>query len=262
MKFSIITINFNNSIGLKKTLQSVVQQTYRGFEYIIIDGGSTDGSIDVIKEHNNHISYKISENDNGVYHAMNKGIQRAKGEYLLFLNSGDTLRCRNVLSLVAECCSSEDIVYGDLEVIDGHEQRIKTYPDFLTFDYFLRDTLPHPATFIKRILFEKYGMYNENNKIVSDWQFFITVINKFNCSYKHLQEPLSVFNLEGISSRAENILLIKKEKQDVLNDLFPTFLENYKELASLRSENRNLNNSRVLQLANKFKGLLNRVSLV
>ncbi|MDR2910496.1 MAG: glycosyltransferase [Bacteroidales bacterium] len=91
MKLSIITINLNNVAGLQKTIESVVKQTFTDYEYIVIDGGSTDGSADIIKQHANKITYWVSEPDKGIYNAMNKGIRVAKGEYCLFLNSGDWL---------------------------------------------------------------------------------------------------------------------------------------------------------------------------
>ena len=90
MRLSIITINYNNREGLRKTIESVVNQTYRNFEYIIIDGGSTDGSVEVVKEYADRISYWVSEPDNGIYNAMNKGVLAANGKYIQFLNSGDT----------------------------------------------------------------------------------------------------------------------------------------------------------------------------
>lgn len=90
MKFSIITINYNNCEGLEKTIQSVIEQSYKGYEYIVIDGGSTDGSIDIIKKYEPSITFWVSEKDSGIYNAMNKGIRHSTGEYLNFMNSGDT----------------------------------------------------------------------------------------------------------------------------------------------------------------------------
>ncbi|MFT4805390.1 MAG: glycosyltransferase involved in cell wall biosynthesis, partial [Psychroserpens sp.] len=100
MKLSIITINFNNAVGLKKTIESVVNQTSNDFEYIVIDGGSNDGSVDVIKEYEAKVSYWVSEVDKGIYHAMNKGILLAKGDYLEFLNSGDILVNETVIQKI------------------------------------------------------------------------------------------------------------------------------------------------------------------
>ena len=110
---SIITINRNNAAGLRKTIESVVSQTYTDFDYIIIDGASTDESVDVIKEYADRITYWVSEPDTGIYNAMNKGILKANGEYCLFLNSGDWLYDNDVLNDVFSISPTEDIVYGN-----------------------------------------------------------------------------------------------------------------------------------------------------
>ena len=111
-KLSIITINLNNAAGLRKTIESVVNQTFTDYEYLIIDGGSTDGSVEVIKEFADKITYWVSEPDKGIYNAMNKGILKARGEYLQFLNSGDWLVDNEVLFRVFSLNHFEDILYG------------------------------------------------------------------------------------------------------------------------------------------------------
>ena len=98
MKFTVITINYNNADGLRQTILSVVGQTCDDYEYVIIDGGSTDGSVEVIKEREDKISYWVSEKDGGIYNAMNKGVKAARGEYLIFMNSGDIFYDNKVLS--------------------------------------------------------------------------------------------------------------------------------------------------------------------
>ena len=97
MKYSIITVNFNNKEGLLKTIESVIHQTFRDFEFIIIDGGSTDGSVDVLKEYSSQINYWVSEPDGGIYQGMNKGLRQAKGDYVNFMNSGDCFYSASVL---------------------------------------------------------------------------------------------------------------------------------------------------------------------
>ena len=111
MKYSIITINYNNRDGLEMTINSVLEQTYKDFEYIIIDGGSTDGSLEVIKKHAAQIDYWVSEPDNGIYNAMNKGIRKATGDYLNFMNSGDTYHTSSVLGDIANL-DSESITWS------------------------------------------------------------------------------------------------------------------------------------------------------
>lgn len=121
MKLSIITVNRNNTEGLRKTIESVVSQTYTDFEYIIIDGASTDGSVDIIKEYADRITYWVSEPDNGIYNAMNKGILKAKGEYLQFLNSGDWLVDEGVLQTMIKYTDDVDILIGNIYLINGTE---------------------------------------------------------------------------------------------------------------------------------------------
>lgn len=218
---SIITINFNNKSGLKKTISSICVQSFKDFEYIVIDGGSSDGSQEVIEKYKGNIAYWVSENDRGVYHAMNKGIVKAQGEYLLFLNSGDQLMDETILAQVASKLTT-DIVYGDglFEMPNG-ERAPFHIPDALTLDYFSKCSLCHPAAFIKRTLFECYGLYNENNRIVSDWEFFLKVIMVNGIEARKIDLTLAVMDGGGISRIKENAELISREVEDALNRHFP-----------------------------------------
>lgn len=173
MKISIITINYNNKNGVEKTISSVVSQTYKDIQYIIIDGASTDGSVEVIKKYHENIDYWISEPDRGIYNAMNKGILKATGDYVLFLNSGDYLISSDIIDDIShELDSNEDIVFGLLKT---YPSGIIGYTDIhlpLTLlDFFKSSPIPHPASFIKRELFQKIN-YDESLKIVADWSFF------------------------------------------------------------------------------------------
>lgn len=146
-KISIITINLNNREGLARTMQSVIGQTcFKYVDYIIVDGGSTDGSLDVIRENEKHLKHWVSEKDGGIYDAMNKGVGMAASEYCQFLNSGDTLHSSYVLERILPQLDA-DIVYGN-PLVDG---MAKQYPEVLPADYFLQDSLPHPASFIARL---------------------------------------------------------------------------------------------------------------
>ena len=218
-KVSIITINYNNAAGLEKTLASVVIQNFSDFEYIVIDGASTDGSTDVIKKYSEKINYWVSEPDSGIYNAMNKGIRQAKGEYLLFINSGDTLYNNEVLSTIFEDEVIQDLVYGDLHRTfpDGKEDIIQM-PDHISVMHMIRSTLTHPTTFIKRALFEKHGLYREDLKIVSDWAFFLKIIVFSNTSQKHIPVVISTFDMDGISTRNEGV--VSNERYKVINESF------------------------------------------
>lgn len=225
---SIVTINYNNREGLKKTIDSVVNQTFKEFEYIIVDGGSNDGSHEIISRYNSIIDCAIIEPDNGVYNAMNKGIYKSKGSYLLFLNSGDILYNSNILAKVALYLVEEnDFYYGDIILKGVNKQKHKKYPSKLTFGFFYIKSLPHQATFIKRTVFDKVFYYNEDLKVNSDWEFFMCAICKFNCSYKHLDFIVSIMDANGMSHDANNQYLIEKERAYCLEKHFPLFLEDY-----------------------------------
>ena len=219
-RISVITINLNNLSGLRRTVESVFLQDYPQIEYLIIDGGSKDGSVDYIKSNESKLTYWISEKDKGIYDAMNKGIIRAKGKYLLFLNSGDYFFSSKSLSSLIENNITKDIIYGNMGVEKEGKIEVKKYPRLLTIDYFKNGTIPHPSSLIKRSLFEKFGNYNTNYKIISDWAFFLDAIIKSNVSYLYVDTNVSIFNLNGVSSQPESYKIISEEM-----DLH--FLNNY-----------------------------------
>lgn len=228
MKLSIITINYNNKAGLEKTIQSVIYQTSHDFEWVIIDGGSTDGSKELIlnlnENENVNLAYWCSEPDKGIYNAMNKGIAHANGEYLLFLNSGDCLHDVGVLKEFLDITKDEDIIAGDIALDDKLNQILCSPDDSeLDFDYLRFSTVRHPAAFIKHSLFNAYGGYDESFRIVSDWKFFLDVLIKYNCSYTHWHRVISDFNTEGISQRSEMNELEQKERQKVFDEFLPRF---------------------------------------
>jgi glycosyltransferase involved in cell wall biosynthesis len=220
---SVITINLNNIEGLRKTIDSVLSQKFSDFEYLVIDGGSNDGSIDLIKESAAIITNWTSEPDLGIYNAMNKGILRAKGEYLLFLNSGDILADANVLKTASGQFENKDIIFGDLIILDNQKSEVHKFPDKIDYNYLFSNTIGHPSTFIRRALFRQIGLYNEKLKIVSDWEFFLKAIVINEVSYRHINFPVSVFSLDGLSSLKSNVESIKQEREYVLRSLFPRF---------------------------------------
>lgn len=244
-KISIITINFNNLAGLKKTVESVVSQTWQEFEYIVIDGGSTDGSRAFIDSHNDKIDYWVSEPDNGIYNAMNKGILKASGDYLLFLNSGDHFFDKEVLNKNIQYIAKYDLIYFDLQMISATSTKIASYPESLRFSDLYFGSLPHPATFIKKTLFEKVGCYDENLKIVSDWKFFILALFKYHCTYSKIHETIATFYSDGISSNINNSL----ERNQVLKECFMGFVLDYEVFSTAEKQ------QRILEM-NRFKMLV------
>jgi len=216
MKLSVITINLNNNAGLEKTIQSVVEQTFTDFEYIIIDGGSTDESVAVIKQYAHKIKYWVSEPDHGIYHAMNKGISKATGNYCLFLNSGDYLFDRDILKKVFALNRTEDILYGNMMIDYNSGRLVKgTMPAQIDLKQLMRDTLWHPVSFIRKELLLSLGMYDESLEIAADYNFFIRAILINKCSTYHLQETISVFSCNGLSSMPANREKLQAERSSI-----------------------------------------------
>lgn len=220
MKLSIITINFNNASGLKKTIESVVNQTSKDFEYIIIDGGSNDGSVEIIKEYADKISYWISEPDNGIYHAMNKGIKAAKGEYCQFLNSGDWLVDNRIVEKMLISKPECSIYIGKKVSIDslGKTTKEENYDEITLFTFY-HSTLSHTSAYIERRLFQKYGYYDETLKIVSDWKWYMEVIGIHGELVVMTDIFVSYFDTTGISNT--NSTLHKFERRVVLEKTLP-----------------------------------------
>ena len=253
MKLSIITINYNSAEGLAKTIHSVIRQTYNDIEYIVIDGGSEDDSKGVIKANGAGIAYWVSEHDEGIYNAMNKGIMASTGDYLLFLNSGDVLMDKDVISEVFKQELTQDLICGNLifDKESGPEEWIPA--DELTFKTFLYSTIPHPCTLIKRKVFDIVGMYNERNKIVSDWEFFLLAICRYNLTYRHLNIFMTIYSNGGVSSNPQNFIAINAERRAVLNTHFPYFLKDYEDHEALvKSIKKNKIHNKIKRFFKKF----------
>jgi glycosyltransferase involved in cell wall biosynthesis len=209
-------------------MASVLKQVNREFEYIVIDGASEDESVNVIKENQEKLTYWESKTDNGIYHAMNKGIDKANGEYLLFLNSGDSFLNEFVIAEIVPRLAFSDLIYGNLLVNKEGKLIDHLFPAKLTFKYFLTKSLPHPCTFIRKQLFDKVGYYNEHLKIVSDWEFFAKAVCLFNCTYEHLNSTISVIDTDGISRNPGMQNAITCEVDMVLKINFSAFIDDYK----------------------------------
>jgi len=234
MKLSIITVVYNRVNSIEKTIKSVLSQTYKDFEYIVIDGNSNDGTVDIIRKYDDKISYWESEPDTGIYHAMNKGIAKAAGDYIQFLNAGDYFLDNDMLEKIFSEEQTVDILYGDYYLSED-KTKTRYYPDNLTMFFFYISSLGHQASFIKRSLFEKYT-YNEKYKIVSDWEFFFKKIIFENCSTKHLNYPICYFDLTGISESQSTKELEKKEREEVISKLIPKkLIPDFEELYKLRA---------------------------
>ena len=279
MQLSIITINYTTAEGLRKTLASVAAQTYRDFEHIIVDGGSTDGSVKIIEAYASDMAHMasgsvlmgsngdfvavdsqdstlangaqphevtqpaastqpsikwISEKDKGVYDAQNKGIAIAQGEYCYFLNAGDTFCNEHVLELIfkpltfnlSPLTSTPDILYGNEIIVDGNGQRVGIArgvenPSFVDL---YNSCMKHQASFIRRELFDKYGMYDAAMRICSDFDWFFRVIAFHDdVTLQYMDVDIAYFENTGLSYHAPE--LCAKERQQILNRYMSKLLQ-------------------------------------
>lgn len=202
---------------MQKTIESVVTQKGAEFEFIVIDGGSHDGSKELIQSHADKIDYWVSEPDNGIYHAQNKGILKSKGHYCLFLNSGDFLCNTAVLKKVIDSGLDKDIVYGNMFINWGNNHITRgKMPERITKEHMYQDTLWHPVSFIRRGLFELYGLYNQEYKMVADYEFFFKTIIAQKVSTKHILVDICEYNTEGLSSDLSKKELENTERRKVI----------------------------------------------
>lgn len=235
MKLSIITINRNNAAGLEKTMQSVAAQTFKEFEYVVVDGASTDDSVEVIKRFAPQFGERlkwISEPDKGIYNAMNKGMRMATGDYYQILNSGDSLAAEDVTERMLEELEKQgfpSMLYGNMIKCfsDGHKLLVDSFGGKpITMLGMFTGTLNHNPTYIHRGLFEKYGCYDESLKIVSDWKWFVQSIILGGEKPKYADINVTFFDMTGISETNKD--LDKAERKMVLEQLFPaTILADY-----------------------------------
>lgn len=218
MKLSIITINRNNRDGLQKTLDSVARQDADRslFEYIVVDGASTDGSAQCIESYDSHIDRWVSEPDSGIYNAMNKAVRMSTGEYLLFLNSGDCLYDGHVVASVLPYLHDSGIVFGEMHLINTGE--IYTAPPDLTLLSLCNTSLPHNASFISREAMERRP-YDEKYSISSDWKFWVEALILDNVSYSFYPGVVTSYDCDGISSRNRTWSQIERDK--ILHDVLP-----------------------------------------
>jgi glycosyltransferase involved in cell wall biosynthesis len=206
---SIITICLNEASSIRATLESVAAQDCADFEYIVVDGGSTDGTLDILAEFEPRIDHLIAEPDNGIYNAMNKGIRASQGEYLLFLNGGDYLNDNHTLSQILAHNPDDDVVYGDMIWLrQNGDRELRTQPVHLTYSRFVTTNLWQQASIIRRSLFDQFGGFDEKYTICGDYEFFLRVLFRPGVTKRHLPVVFSVFNTSGLSqSRQKSIYL-------------------------------------------------------
>lgn len=222
MKISIITINYNNKNGLQKTMESVLNQTCSDIEYIVIDGNSSDGGKELLDSYKGKLAFSLSEPDTGIYNAMNKGVEHATGEYIMYLNSGDVLIDNDVITHIMPQLGEADIVCGQLISMISREQFGRTSKAPLTMlDFVKGGPIPHPATFTRKTVFEKLR-FDESLRIVSDWKFFLQAIMFEGFTHKVIDEVITVFEEGGISSDPNRCEL---ERQKVIDEFLPASIK-------------------------------------
>jgi len=219
MKISIITINYNNRDGLQGTLESVRTQTTADFEYIVIDGGSTDGSRELIASYADRLDYWVSEPDRGIFHAMNKGVQAARGTWCLFLNSGDRLFGPDIVERTLPLLTDADFYTGHLATLHYEYHRVPP-PQRISAHTLLRTPMSHQATFIRTELL-RARPYKEEYRLISDWEQMVFELLLQNRSYQPLDYPVACYDRTGISSQPQNRERYEAERKQAIEGLFP-----------------------------------------
>lgn len=215
MKASIITVTFNSQDTIKSTIESVINQTYNNIEYIIIDGGSTDATIDIIKRYESKIAKWISEKDEGIYDALNKGLRFATGDLVGFLHSDDIYENKNIISQIVNVFNktNNEIVYGDLIYVYKKDvNKIIRYWRAGEYNYerIKKGWIPpHPTFFTRKELYDKYGYFNSNFKIAADYELMLRLLwlHKINAYY--IPSVLVKMRIGGTSNKSLNNILLK-----------------------------------------------------
>ncbi len=227
MKISVITINYNDREGLAKTMESVLSQTARlgvDYEYIVVDGGSSDGSAEVMAQYADKLAYGVSEPDGGIFNAMNKGIKAASGDYLNFMNAGDYFAAPDVLERVVKKLDGKDFYIGHQQNLKPHAHLIKA-PRRISACSLVVQPLPHQATFIRSALLKVRG-YNEQFKVIADWEQMVVEFLVNNRTYERLDFVVACFDTTGLSARAGHDGRYEEERQRMLRETFsPRIIE-------------------------------------
>jgi glycosyltransferase len=244
IKISIITCVWNNRQTIKDAIDSVLAQTYENIEYIIIDGASNDGTVEVVQSYEDKISKFITEKDRGIYDGLNKGISLATGDVVSFLHSDDVYANETVISDIVNCFDNNTQgVYGDLVYTDKVDMnKVFRYWKSCDFSSSLLSKgwmLPHPTLFLRREVYQKYGAFDASFKIAGDYDFMLRIL-KDNIVVKYLPQVIYKMRLGGESNRSiKNILDKSKEdlramrKNKINNPFFALFYKNVSKIIQL-----------------------------
>jgi glycosyltransferase involved in cell wall biosynthesis len=224
LKISIITVCLNAESTIEKTIKSVLEQDYPNVEYIVIDGASTDNTISLIKKHQSHISKVISEPDNGIYSAMNKGIDMATGDFIFFLNANDAFYNEKVISSIFSKFTEDkesEIIYGDIITVDkkSNTKNINRFSK-VSKRFLIRNTICHQAIFAKTELFRKYGLFNTRYKIAADYDWILRMLITHRIKSRYIQEIISYFSLDGVSAKEHYKKMASLEHKEIATRFF------------------------------------------
>lgn len=232
---TVITVCLNASSVIKKTIESVLDQTYVNIEYIIIDGNSSDNTAAIINSYGTQIKYFISEPDTGLYDAMNKGIELASGELIIFLNAGDHFVCSYSLSaFISKVIINEaDVFFGRIVWVDViHNHVIASDHTHINYDFQLvGDNFPHPATFYTRNAFNKFGVFNLAYPILADYEWNLRTLIREKAKFKYVDSFVSTFYTGGISTSEK--FDIEKSREKIL--LMKHYFDYYTKLNQIKN---------------------------
>ena len=236
-KLSVITINYNNAAGLETTFASICHENFPIdlVEYIVIDGGSNDQSLELIKKHESFITYWVSEKDNGIFQAMNKGLNKAEGEYVIFMNSGDSFIEDVLTETFIQQMGSADIYYGDVIVqVEEKSSSIKQTSS-LDFLYMLGKTICHQSVFMKTTLCKKYSFTEDKDySITGDWIQLFSMLKLEKLVVSYLNQPICIYNGEGQSEQFKE--LRQQQRNKYLEQFYSHWeLNQFKELHRFRN---------------------------
>jgi glycosyltransferase involved in cell wall biosynthesis len=227
MLISVITVCKNEEEGISRTLDSILTQSFSDYELILVDGASEDKTLNNISEYKPFIHQFISEKDEGIYHAMNKGLNMSNGDYVIFMNGGDQFYNENSLELFVQKIGY-DLIYGQAKM--SGSDFVFSPSDNLSMRFFRKNMLPHQATMYRKSLFEQIGNYDESYKIAGDYEFNVRLFSHMQPSYCHINAPLAIFDTNGISSSKNMRCLRKKENHRICMKYFPSYRFSWKSI--------------------------------
>ena len=246
MKVSIITVVFNNSSTIRMAIDSVLNQTYKNIEYIVVDGASTDGTVDIIKSYGTQISKFISEPDKGIYNAMNKGVRLASGDFVGILNADDCLYSNDVIqSMVNRIDDTIDAVYGDVEFFSDKDlsRSVRYYSSKkFNIERFKYGFMPaHPSFYVRKKYFDLFGCYKEDYRIASDFDLLIRFLHSNNIKSKYIEMPFVKMRTGGVSNKniMSRVLLNKEilracKENNIKTNLFNIYSKYFIKIFELR----------------------------